>query len=92
MQEAAESSRLIIKNIPKHISESRLREHFQQNGAQVTDVKIITKAYVATLLPILLLIEGFSGHLFDFPHRTSILGFLLENFLSDPFHDLCLLL
>eukprot|EP00742_Colponemidia_sp_Colp-10_P008001 GILJ01008633.1.p1 GENE.GILJ01008633.1~~GILJ01008633.1.p1 ORF type:complete len:934 (+),score=229.04 GILJ01008633.1:199-3000(+) len=33
-------SRLIIKNIPKHLTEQRLREHFESKG-QVTDVKIV---------------------------------------------------
>lgn len=45
LQDGEESSRLIVKNIPKHVSDARLREHFQQNGGHVTDVKIILKAY-----------------------------------------------
>jgi RNA recognition motif-containing protein len=36
------SSRLFIRNIPKHITEERLKKHFSQKGA-VTDVKILKK-------------------------------------------------
>jgi multiple RNA-binding domain-containing protein 1 len=34
------TSRLCIKNLPKHLTEQRLREHFSAKG-QVTDVKIL---------------------------------------------------
>eukprot|EP00798_Chlamydomonas_sp_ICE-L_P010822 gene10822-16908_t len=37
---AAPSSRLCIKNIPKYALENRLREHFSQKG-EVTDVKVM---------------------------------------------------
>jgi multiple RNA-binding domain-containing protein 1 len=30
-----------VKNLPKNISEAKLREHFQKSGGQVTDVKLI---------------------------------------------------
>jgi multiple RNA-binding domain-containing protein 1 len=36
------TSRLIVKNIPKHITEERLREHFAKKGL-VTDAKIMRK-------------------------------------------------
>ena len=36
------TSRLIVKNIPKHITEERLREHFSTKGF-VTDAKIMKK-------------------------------------------------
>lgn len=36
------SSRLFVKNLPKHITEDRLRKHFSQKGT-VTDVKILKK-------------------------------------------------
>jgi multiple RNA-binding domain-containing protein 1 len=35
------SSRLIVKNIPKYLTEDKLREHFQKKGGKVTDAKII---------------------------------------------------
>jgi multiple RNA-binding domain-containing protein 1 len=35
---------LIIKNLPKHLTEERMREHFQKSGDfVVTDVKIMRK-------------------------------------------------
>lgn len=37
---APPSSRLCVKNIPKHLKEDRLREHFAERG-EVTDVKIL---------------------------------------------------
>ncbi|KAI9291291.1 RNA-binding domain-containing protein [Neoconidiobolus thromboides FSU 785] len=36
-------SRVIIKNLPKHLKEDRLREHFQKQG-HVTDVKLMKKS------------------------------------------------
>ena len=39
------SSRLFVKNLPKHITEDRLRKHFSQKGT-VTDVKILKKKCV----------------------------------------------
>jgi multiple RNA-binding domain-containing protein 1 len=33
-----------VKNIPKHMKEDRLRQHFGQRG-EVTDVKIMKTAY-----------------------------------------------
>ena len=38
------SSRLFVKNLPKHITEERLKQHFSQKG-EVTDVKILKKKY-----------------------------------------------
>lgn len=38
------SSRLFVKNIPKHVTEERLRKHFSQKGV-VTDVKILKRKY-----------------------------------------------
>eukprot|EP00347_Sterkiella_histriomuscorum_P002356 403368470 len=37
------TSRLIVKNIPKHLDEQRLRLHFQKEGGHVTDAKIMKK-------------------------------------------------
>ena len=37
------SSRLIVKNLPKHLKEVDLAAHFSQKGAQVTDAKIMFK-------------------------------------------------
>lgn len=34
------SSRLCIKNLPKYVTEARLREHFSAKG-EVTDVKVL---------------------------------------------------
>jgi multiple RNA-binding domain-containing protein 1 len=36
-------SRLIVKNLPKHISEEDLAKHFAQKGGVVTDAKIMVK-------------------------------------------------
>ena len=38
------SSRLFVRNIPKHITEERLKQHFSQKGT-VTDVKILKRKY-----------------------------------------------
>ena len=38
MEEA--TSRLCVKNVPKYLTEKRLKEHFAAKGA-VTDVKIL---------------------------------------------------
>ena len=35
------STRILVKNIPKHMTEARLRTHFGSTGATVTDAKII---------------------------------------------------
>lgn len=35
------STRILIKNIPKHMTEARLRTHFGSTGGTVTDAKII---------------------------------------------------
>lgn len=35
-----ESSRLIIKGLPKHADEARLRDHFSTRG-EVTDAKVL---------------------------------------------------
>ena len=37
---AEQTSRIIVKNLPKHVDESRLREHFSAKG-EVTDAKIM---------------------------------------------------
>lgn len=34
------SSRICVKNIPKHIDDTRLKEHFSQKG-EVTDAKVM---------------------------------------------------
>ena len=36
-------SRLIVKNLPKHLSQEELAAHFASNGATVTDAKIMFK-------------------------------------------------
>lgn len=38
------SSRIIVKNLPKHLSTQRLREHFAEHGS-VSDAKIMFTAY-----------------------------------------------
>ena len=40
---ATPSSRLCVKNVPKHLKDGRLREHFAVMG-EVTDVKIVRTA------------------------------------------------
>lgn len=37
------SSRLFVKNLPKHLNSERLRQVFEKAGAKVTDSKVITK-------------------------------------------------
>ena len=39
-------SRLVVKNIPKTITNDRLRKYFEEKG-QVTDVKILKTPYVS---------------------------------------------
>ncbi|KAL6500815.1 hypothetical protein OROGR_027323 [Orobanche gracilis] len=34
-------SRICVKNLPKHVLEDRLREHFSQKGGEITDVKLM---------------------------------------------------
>lgn len=36
----APTSRICVKNLPKHADENRLREHFSQKG-EVTDAKVV---------------------------------------------------
>ena len=37
-------SRIIVKNLPKHLNEERMLKHFSNEGAfTVTDVKILRK-------------------------------------------------
>ena len=38
------STRLFVKNLPKHVTEDKLKAFFSQKG-QVTDVKILKKKY-----------------------------------------------
>lgn len=45
---APPSSRLCVKNLPKHLKDDRLREHFAARG-EVTDVKILKTRWVAGL-------------------------------------------
>ena len=35
------TSRLLVKNLPAHLTERRLREHFAAHGGAVTDAKIM---------------------------------------------------
>ena len=35
-----QTSRIIIKNLPKHVDEAQLREHFSAKG-EVTDAKVV---------------------------------------------------
>lgn len=37
------SSRLFVRNLPKHLNSERLRQVFEKAGAKVTDSKVITK-------------------------------------------------
>jgi RNA recognition motif-containing protein len=39
MAPANKSSRIIVKNLPKQISDERVKEHFAQKG-EITDVKL----------------------------------------------------
>ena len=39
------STRLFVKNLPKHVTEDKLKAFFSQKG-QVTDVKILKKKYL----------------------------------------------
>jgi hypothetical protein len=34
------TSRLCVKNLPKYLTEAKLREHFSARGGEVTDVKV----------------------------------------------------
>lgn len=34
---------MIVKNLPKHLTEQRLKEHFGTKGGAVTDAKIMKK-------------------------------------------------
>lgn len=43
------SSRICVKNLPRHVTEERLREHFAAKG-EVTDAKIIRTRLVAELV------------------------------------------
>ncbi|KAI8913436.1 hypothetical protein EDD86DRAFT_187584 [Gorgonomyces haynaldii] len=38
------SSRLIVKNLPKHVKEDRLRKHFESRGIPLTDLKMAKTA------------------------------------------------
>lgn len=42
------SSRICVKNVPKYVTEKRLKEHFAAKGV-VTDVKILKTRWVAAL-------------------------------------------
>lgn len=39
MATGGKSSRIIVKNLPKQISDERVKEHFAQKG-EITDVKL----------------------------------------------------
>lgn len=54
------SSRICVKNIPKHVDETRLREHFSLKG-RVTDAKIMRTRCVCQFSPCTVL-YGTSGH------------------------------
>ena len=42
--DSTDFSRIIVKNLPKHLTEERMRAHFAHDGKfQVTDAKIIRK-------------------------------------------------
>lgn len=41
---AQQTSRIIVKNLPKHVDERRLREHFSAKG-EVTDAKVMRTRY-----------------------------------------------
>ena len=43
------TSRLIVKNLPKHLDEQRLKLHFTKNGGVVTDAKIMRKGQKSRL-------------------------------------------
>lgn len=41
------TSRLCVKNVPKHATEKQLKEHFARKG-EITDVKILKTRHVHT--------------------------------------------
>ena len=43
MESSSSSSRLIVKNLPKHLKETDLAKHFSSQGGVVTDAKIMLK-------------------------------------------------
>ena len=45
MQSQEKTSRLIVKNLPKHIQESRLRKIFEKHGT-ITDLKLVKTKYI----------------------------------------------
>lgn len=49
-QKLAPTSRLIVKNLPVHLTEVRFREHFKKIGGNISDVKIIKREYVITYI------------------------------------------
>lgn len=42
------SSRIIVKNLPKQVTDQRMREHFAQKG-EITDVRLQYTKYVSSL-------------------------------------------
>ena len=45
---ARRSSRICVKNLPRYVTEERLREHFAEKG-EVTDAKIIRTRCVSVI-------------------------------------------
>jgi multiple RNA-binding domain-containing protein 1 len=65
---------LIVKNLPKHLTEQRLKEHFQTKGGLVTDAKIMKKGDKSRLF-------GFVGF------RTELEAEKAKKFFGGTFLD-----
>jgi multiple RNA-binding domain-containing protein 1 len=64
---------LIIKNLPKHLTDERLKEHFSKKGI-VTDAKIMKKADKSRLF-------GFVGY------KTEVEAAAARKFFNNSFID-----
>ena len=64
--ESEQSSRLCVKNIPKYMSDAKLREHFAAKG-EVTDVKVLRTRWGWVGRAVLALHKS-SPHAYTVPH------------------------